>query len=262
MTIPSLRVTALALTVFAVAACGDATPVAPPPTPVTPTPVTPTPTPTPSAPTSKDTDGDGIPDVRDKCPTLRETFNKVFDSDGCPDTPNDLYVAVRNDVEAFWSFYFQTTLRRPYTPLQGAYTFTGTVSTPCGPGQGPMYCSVNLSMYLDVNFLAAQLTRFGDFAPAIIIAHEIGHHTQRLLGIIGSGAPSIQIELQADCLAGRWAASAGARGLLEDGDIQEAYGSLFSVGDPAGTPWFAPGAHGTPQQRQNAFAFGLAGGAC
>ncbi len=239
-------------------ACVDGTVVDPLPPVQETNPTTPT---RPTAPT--DFDRDGIPDNIDKCPTQPETRNGVFDSDGCPDSPLDLYAAVRIDVEQFWSGYFTTVFRRQYTPLTAAITFSGgTVQTPCGPGQGPLYCPASLTMYLDLNFLQAQLTKIGDFAPAIIIAHEIGHHTQRLLGISSSGALSIQLELQADCLAGRWAASAAQRGFLEPGDIQEALTSLFTVGDPAGTPWFAQGAHGTSFQRQAAFQQGLNNLAC
>jgi uncharacterized protein len=232
-------------------ACDFLKPIEPIPEPIPP--------PTPDV---TDRDGDGVADSNDRCPTQPETRNNVFDLDGCPDTPQDLYVAVRADVEAFWSQYFTSVLRRPYSPLQGVVSFTGTATSLCGPGQGPFYCPASRTMYLDLNFLSVQLTRIGDFAPAIIIAHEVGHHTQALLGFLGNGALSIQTELQADCLAGRWAASAGARGLLDAGDVQEAFVSLFTVGDPAGTPWFAPGAHGTAQQRQAAFSHGLANGAC
>jgi len=208
-----------------------------------------------------DSDGDGFPDNVDRCPNAPEVFNGVFDNDGCPDTPTDLYRAVRADVEAYWNGYFAAVLGRQYTPIRGMIQFSGTVVTSCGPGMGPFYCGPDQTVYLDDQFLLDQLQRIGDFAPAVIIAHEIGHHTQYLLGILGSTF-SIAIELQADCLAGRWAGSAGARGLLQMGDLQEAYQSLFQAGDAPGMPWFASGAHGTPAQRQQAFAQGLANGAC
>lgn len=208
--------------------------------------------------TPTDTDGDGITGAGDRCPTQPETFNGVFDRDGCPDRTADLYVAAFNDSQAFWSSYFSTVIFRPYFPAR-LQLFSGRVSSSCGPGVGPSYCGLDATVYLDEPFLEGQLRRFGDFAPAMIVAHEVGHHTQNLLGLLN--VPSIQKELQADCLAGAWSASAGARGLLEPGDFQEAAASLFSVGDPLGTPWFAPGAHGSPQQRQQAFLVGFSRGA-
>ena len=113
-------------------------------------------------------------------------------------------------------------------------------------------------VYLDSGFMQTQLSAFGDFGPAMIIAHEIGHHIQNLLGL--TGGFTIQQELQADCLAGGWMKDAGARGLLEVGDSQEAANSLFTLGDPVGTPWFDPDAHGTAQQRVEAFRVGFLSG--
>jgi uncharacterized protein len=219
------------------------------------------PTDSPLGPDLQDSDGDGILDQADSCPNAAEVFNRVFDSDGCPDSPPDLYNAVRADVEAFWSGYFSTTLGRQYAPLRSMVLFSGGATSACGPGAGPFYCGQDQTVYLDNPFLLDQLQRIGDFAPAAIIAHEIGHHAQFLLGILGTTF-TIAIELQADCLAGRWAGSAGARGLLDIGDMQEAYTSLFQSGDAPGTPWFHPNAHGTPLQRQQAFAHGVANGAC
>lgn len=209
-------------------------------------------------PSNPDLDGDGILNLADRCPSQPETVNRVFDRDGCPDTPADLYAAVQADVNVFWNTYFATVLFRPYGP-PGFRLFVGGVGSPCGAGAGPFYCGLDRVVYLDDTFMQAQLTKFGDFAPAMIIAHEVGHHTQNLLGLLGQ--LSIQKELQADCLAGGWSASAGARGLLDAGDLQEAAGSLFAAADAAGVPWFAPGAHGTGVQRQQAFSNGFLRGA-
>ena len=166
-----------------------------------------------------DPDNDGFSGVQDQCPTAPETLNGVFDGDGCPDTPRDLYVAVREDVEAFWGGYFPSAFAIPYRPINGLVFFSGSVNSACGVASGPFYCGLDFRVYVDEPFMLDQLNRIGDFAPAIIIAHEIGHHTQALLGLLTQ--PSIQKELQADCLAGRWAGTAGARGLLDYGDIQE-----------------------------------------
>jgi predicted metalloprotease len=86
-----------------------------------------------------------------------------------------------------------------------------------------------------------------DFAFSVIVAHEWGHHVQKLLGLLEG--PSIRIELQADCLAGLWARSAWARSLLERGDIAEAVKIASASGDRPGIRPGDPGAHGTPAQR-------------
>jgi predicted metalloprotease len=208
---------------------------------------------------AKDTDADGILDVADRCPTQPETINKVLDRDGCPDVVADLYPAVRADVESFWSAFFPASVGRPYSPIARLQLFAGTALSPCGAGSGPFYCGADQVVYLDTPFMEDQIGRIGDFAGATIIAHEIGHHVQNLRGLFGT--LSIQIELQADCMAGAWAGSAGARGLLEAGDFQEAARALFEAGDAAGTPWFAPSAHGTPLQRQQSFVRGFNAGA-
>jgi len=207
---------------------------------------------------NNDTDGDGILNALDRCPTQPETKNGVFDRDGCPDQVADLYAVVKNDVDLFWTGYFNSVLLRPYFSAN-MRLFRGATGSFCGSGSGPFYCGLDNTVYLDEGFLESQLSRIGDFAVAVVIAHEIGHHTQNLLGLLGQ--ISIQKELQADCLAGGWAASATIRGQLDNGDLQEGARSLFEVGDPAGTPWFASGAHGSAAQRNQAFATGFARGA-
>jgi predicted metalloprotease len=134
--------------------------------------------------------------------------------------------------------------------------FTGQAASPCGAMDGPFYCSADGGVVgLESEFMQTDLSAFGDFGAAVVVAHEIGHHTQALRGLLR--VPSIFKELQADCLAGGWMKDAGARGLLEVSDPQEAAGSLFDVGDPSGTPWTHPDAHGTPQQRVEAFRIGF-----
>jgi predicted metalloprotease len=102
--------------------------------------------------------------------------------------------------------------------------------------------------------LGDYLQLVGDMAPAFIIGHELGHHVSWLLGWPLSISPK-EAELQADCFAGAWASNADSRGLLEEGDLEEAVEAVISVGDPDDT-WFDPTLHGTVGQRLTAFAIG------
>ncbi len=119
----------------------------------------------------------------------------------------------------------------------------------CGTAQsatGPFYCPVDEKVYIDLGFYDELKRRFGapgDFAEAYVLAHEIGHHVQKLLGIeqkveaLRRSEPSernqlsVKMELQADCLAGVWAHSTGQRNLLEKGDAESALGAAAAVGD-------------------------------
>lgn len=127
--------------------------------------------------------------------------------------------------------------------------FTDATSTACGYGEaasGPFYCPADERVYIDLGFyreLRDRLGAPGDFAQAYVIAHEIGHHLQNLLGLSdkvhraapaaqrGSGGLSVRLELQADCFAGVWARDAERRGLLEPGDIEEAIAAAGAIGD-------------------------------
>ena len=128
--------------------------------------------------------------------------------------------------------------------------FTDQVSSACGragASVGPFYCPGDEKLYLDFSFFRDLQTRFrapGDFAQAYVIAHEVGHHIQRLMGTMDrvSAAQrqrseaeannlSVRLELQADFLAGVWAHYAQRKGLLEQGDIEEALGAASAVGD-------------------------------
>ena len=129
--------------------------------------------------------------------------------------------------------------------------FSGAVRSACGTGMaamGPFYCPSDEKVYIDLSFFEELKSRFrapGDFAQAYVIAHEIGHHVQKLLGIADqveaarqrlgrdqSNALQVRMELQADCFAGIWANRAGQRdNIIEPGDIDEALGAASAIGD-------------------------------
>jgi len=129
--------------------------------------------------------------------------------------------------------------------------FSGAVDSACGyarSAMGPFYCPGDRKVYLDLSFFDELGRRFqapGDFAAAYVIAHEVGHHVQNILGIMDkvnavrgrmsetdSNALSVRVELQADCLSGVWAKSANeARQILEAGDLEEAMRAAAAVGD-------------------------------
>jgi uncharacterized protein len=153
------------------------------------------------------------------------------------------------DTQAMWASEFQQAGRQyQYARLN---MFTGQVDTGCGAATsavGPFYCPADGEVYIDLDFFRELSDRFGapgDFAQAYVIAHEIGHHVQNLMGIsdevrqeqqaAGSQAEankwSVRLELQADCLAGVWAHSVYARGDLEPGDIEEGLAAAEAVGD-------------------------------
>jgi uncharacterized protein len=161
----------------------------------------------------------------------------------------DFVRAVLGETEDVWGAYFGTlgkTYVRPKLVL-----FSGQVSSACGfasAASGPFYCPGDRRVYLDLSFfrqLATQFAAPGDFARAYVIAHEVGHHVQNLLGItdtaaqaeeragrVGANRVSVKIELQADCFAGVWAARANAaRKILEPGDLEQGLNAASSVGD-------------------------------
>jgi predicted metalloprotease len=129
--------------------------------------------------------------------------------------------------------------------------FSDAVASACGQASsavGPFYCSQDATVYLDMSFFNDLEQRFGapgDFARAYVIAHEVGHHVQNLLGISsqvqeqqarsseeGANALSVRLELQADCLAGVWGAHAKQeRDFIESGDIEEALQAASAIGD-------------------------------
>lgn len=196
----------------------------------------------------------------------------------------DMVAVVIGDTEDVWNAIFASQGREYQEPT--LVLFTGSTRSACGVGQaamGPFYCPADQKAYIDLSFYEAMRTRFkapGDFAQAYVIAHEIGHHVQNLLGISGevhrmqqtvgkaeANQLSVRLELQADCLAGVWAARADkARSILETGDIDEALNAASAIGDDRlqkqsrGTVVPESFTHGTSEQRQRWFRTGLASG--
>ena len=165
-----------------------------------------------------------------------------------PTDPTGRFVdAVADDVQTSWDDVF-TRAGLTYQDTV-VVLFRGSTGTGCGVGSastGPFYCPADRKVYLDTSFFKELEQRFGaggDFAEAYVIAHEIGHHVQNLLGINGqvqeqsrahpdqANDLSIRLELQADCFAGVWARSAQGAGILEPGDIEEGLNAAASIGD-------------------------------
>jgi predicted metalloprotease len=164
--------------------------------------------------------------------------------------------------------------------------FSGTDTSACGTAQsamGPFYCPVDQKVYIDLEFYDELKQRFGapgDFAQAYVIAHEVGHHVQNLLGIsekvhaaqqrgseAQANALSVRLELQADCYAGVWAYHANqSRKILEPGDVEEALNAANAIGDDRlqkqATGQVIPDSftHGTSQQRMRWFKRGIDSG--
>ena len=196
----------------------------------------------------------------------------------------DMIAVVIADTEDVWVELFANQGRRYEQPT--LVLFTGTTRSACGLGQaamGPFYCPADKKAYIDLGFYEEMRTRFrapGDFAQAYVIAHEIGHHVQNLLGVSNKvrqmqaragkaegNQLSVRLELQADCLAGVWANRADkARGILEAGDIEEALNAASAIGDDRlqkqsrGTVVPESFTHGTSTQRQHWFRTGLQSG--
>ena len=196
----------------------------------------------------------------------------------------DMVSVVVADTEDVWTEIFAEQGQQYQAP--SLVLFTGATKSACGIGQaamGPFYCPADRKAYIDLSFYRELQSRYkapGDFAQAYVIAHEIGHHVQNLLGISGqvhqmkqrlgqaeANALSVRLELQADCLAGVWAIRADkARNILERGDVEEALNAASAIGDDTlqrksqGTVVPESFTHGTSEQRQRWFRKGLGSG--
>ncbi len=193
---------------------------------------------------------------------------------------------VLGNTERTWEHVFETQLNRRYT-APTLVMFSGATPTACGTGQsamGPFYCPGDHKVYIDLAFYNELRQRFGaggDFAQAYVIAHEVGHHVQNLLGVsekvdaarrrMGEAQAnqlSVRMELQADCLAGVWAAAAqrANQQLLEPGDIEDGLRAAAAIGDDRlqrqAQGYVVPEAftHGSSEQRVRWLRKGLTAG--
>ena len=226
---------------------------------------------------------------------LGDVFNVVMQNGGLgsavesnyePTAENEALAKFSRQIlastEDVWSQYFQEnnlgTYKAPTLVL-----YTGATSTACGQGQaamGPFYCSADEKLYIDLSFFSSmkqQLGADGDFAYAYVIAHEVGHHVQHVLGTLDqahqqmarmstaqSNRMSVRIELQADFYAGMWGHYESALfGSLEDGDLEEAIRCASVIGDDylqkksQGYAVEESFTHGTAQQRMRWLKKGL-----
>ncbi|MBB3934994.1 hypothetical protein GGR05_001122 [Aureimonas phyllosphaerae] len=202
---------------------------------------------------------------------------------GTSDETDNFVAVVLGDTEDVWNARFSQmgqTYREPTLVL-----FDRQVASACGnatSASGPFYCPNDQKLYIDLAFfrqLQGQLNSPGDFAQAYVIAHEVGHHVQNLLGTLqrttelrqqssetDANAISVRVELQADCYAGIWAHDTQQAGLVQDGDVEEALNAASQIGDDTlqersqGTVVPDSFTHGTSAQRVEWFRRGLTSG--
>ena len=199
------------------------------------------------------------------------------------DDLRDFVATVLADTEDTWRALFSRMGREYRDPR--LVLFNGAVQSACGiagAATGPFYCPQDQKVYLDLDFFRALRERFrapGDFAQAYVIAHEVGHHVQKQLGISDrvmaerrrggsdANAASVRLELQADCFAGIWAHHAErTRHILEAGDVEEALNAAAAIGDDRlqrqtqGRVAPETFTHGTSKQRVQWFTRGIESG--
>ena len=191
--------------------------------------------------------------------------------------------AVLDSVQTTWDVELPPQTRVPYQHAH-LVLFRDAIESACGFAQaatGPFYCPGDNKVYVDLGFFEELKERFGapgDFAQAYVLAHEIGHHVQVLLGTEGrvrramqqrpdeANALSVRVELQADCYAGVWGHTAAAHGILETGDVEEGLNAAAAVGDDRiqrmSTGRVNPDGftHGSAAQRASWFKRGMSSG--
>lgn len=198
------------------------------------------------------------------------------------DRSADFVAAVLGETEDTWQSIFRSEFGADYRE-PSLVLYSGATPSACGTGRaamGPFYCPADQKVYLDTSFFRDLQVRHGapgDFAQAYVIAHEVGHHVQNLLGVSGqvqraqqrvsraqANDLSVRLELQADCFAGVWAHRAQvARDILEEGDIEEALNAASQIGDDRlqmeAQGYVTPDSftHGSSQQRAEWFYRGI-----
>jgi uncharacterized protein len=216
-----------------------------------------------------------------------QTVDSAAPATAASDANDPQVVFVRKilgSTEDVWGAYFQN-IGKTYSPPK-LHLFSGQVNSACGlasAASGPFYCPGDRKVYIDLSFYQQLATQFGapgQFAQAYVIAHEVGHHVQNLLGItdtaarqesqagrVGGNHVSVEVELQADCFAGVWAEQANQSSkILEPGDLEQGLTAASSVGDDTlqkreqGTVVPDSFTHGTSAQRVRWFKRGFDSG--
>ena len=215
--------------------------------------------------------GNGIQQVAPSRPAQPANLN---------DPQRQFVATILASTEDVWGAYFGASGQQYERPK--LHLFHGATRSGCGAAEeamGPFYCPVDHQVYLDLDFFQEMDTRFhasGDFARAYVIAHEVGHHVQNLLGIMqrvggrpseGATGTSVRLELQADCFAGVWGNRSQAQlNWLQAGDVEAALNAASSVGDDTlqkqSRGYAVPDSftHGTSAQRVRWFKAGFASG--
>jgi uncharacterized protein len=229
------------------------------------------------------------PQVRISCAEMMGVGQQSAPPQTAPVDPNDparkFLSKVVGGTEAVWTEVLPAQTGVQYQPAT-LVIYNGATRSGCGGAQsamGPFYCPIDKKVYLDTSFFRDMQTKFGgggDFAYAYVVAHEIGHHVQDLLGILDkvdnykqqvsqtqANALSVRVELQADCLAGVWANHANDKWkVLEPGDVEKALATAQAIGDDrlqtASRGYAVPDSftHGSSAQRQKWLTAGLKSG--
>lgn len=199
------------------------------------------------------------------------------------DAQAEFAATVLAETEDVWNGIFKSSGAQYPEPT--LVLFSGAVRSACGnatSASGPFYCPGDSKLYIDLSFFEQLATRFGasgDFAQAYVLAHEVGHHVQNVIGVLPkfnqmrrsmstaeANAMSIRVELQADCFAGVWGYYTEQKGLLEEGDVEEALNAATQIGDDTiqrrTQGYIVPESfnHGTSEQRRRWFYRGFESG--
>ena len=216
-------------------------------------------------------------------PQQTPQVNRQTGTNGKQDEMREFMEVVMGSTEEVWTNIFKS-YGKNY-PLPKLNLFEGQVSSACGiasSAAGPFYCPGDSQVYIDLSFyntLSRQFGAKGDFAQAYVVAHEVGHHVQNVIGVLPEfnrmrqsmgkievNQTSVKVELQADCFAGVWGHFVARQGWLEEGDLEEALIAANQIGDDAiqkrTQGYVVPEAfnHGTSEQRRFWFKRGFDSG--
>jgi hypothetical protein len=219
-------------------------------------------------------------------PTIPQTQTQTTGAPAGPvrnDETTQFVATILAETEDVWGGIFEANGKSYREPV--LVLFEDRVSSACGfasAASGPFYCPNDSKLYIDLSFYDELARRFGasgDFAQAYVLAHEVGHHVQNLIGVLpqfnrmrqtmsqaDANALSVRVELQADCFAGIWGHYTAQKGLLESGDLEEALNAATQIGDDTiqrrTQGYVVPDSfnHGTSAQRREWFKRGFDSG--